>query len=311
MYRLVFVFSLFFISFAFAQKKVEEIRILNLLPYFVQPPMVEPYLPDDFLLGKQEDDPYFSRGYHWGSQGTLDDYFEDGANLKGCLIRAQVSSTVKQIGHDRFSNDGNTQALTAAGFTEIKVNKGRWGIFPYRELLAKGPKGRRYFQMWVGLNTNEGAALYFQFIYPEYLNEPTQTQKSTWANFVKKTDLMCLSDLMVARAGMIAPDFSMEGDLETEIDLRVEKRRWDQKWLIQAKDVQSFSVLNIQENNFFTDFSLCQPYIEIEALLGLNKEEITQEKLRTSYQVVDTFSFDSKMLQINRFREDGDILIFH
>jgi hypothetical protein len=311
MYRLVFLFSFFFMSLAFAQKRVEEIRILNLLPYFVQPPMVEPCLPDDFLLGKQADDPYFSRGYHWGSQRTLDDYFEDGGNLKGCLIRAQVSSTVKQIGHDRFSNDGNTQALTAAGFTEIKVNKGRWGIFPYRELLAKGPKGRRYFQMWVGLNTNEGATLYFQFIYPEYLNEPTQTQKSTWSNFVKKTDLMCLSDLMVVRARAIAPDFSMEGKLETGIGLRVEKRRWDQKLLIQTENTQSFSVLHIQENNFFTDFSLCQPYIEIEALLSLNEGEITQEKLRVSYQVVDTFSFDSKMLQINRFSEDGDVLLFH
>jgi len=311
MYRLVFLFSLLFMTFAFAQKKVEDVRILNLLPYFVQPPMVDPFLPNDFLLGKQADDPYFSKGYYWGNQGTLNDYFEDDASLKGCLIRAQVSSTVKQIGHDRFSNDGNTQALTAAGFTEIKVNKGRWGIFPYRELLAKGPKGRRYFQMWVGLNTHEGATLYFQFIYPEYLNEPTQTQKSTWSNFVRKTDLMSLNDLMVARARLIAPEFSLEGNLETEIGLRVEKRRWDQKLFIQVENVQSFSVLDIQENNFFTDFSLCQPYIQIEALLGLNEEGLIQEKLTASYQVVDTFSFETKLLQINRFKEDGNVLLFH
>lgn len=311
MYRLIFLFSLLFMTFAFAQNKVEDVRILNLLPYFVQPPMVEPYLPDDFFLGTQADDPYFSRGYYWGSRGTLDDYFEDGRSLKGCLIRAQVSSTVKQIGHDRFSNDGNTQALTASGFTEIRVNKGKWGIFPYRELLAKGPKGRRHFQMWVGLNTNEGATLYFQFIYPEYLNEPTQTQKSTWSNFVKKTDLMCLNDLMVARAQMIAPDSSMEGKLETAIGLRIEKRRWDQKLFIQAENVRSFFVLHVQENNFFTNFSLRQPYIEIEALLELKEEEITREKLRSSYQIVDTFLFDSKMLQINRFREEGNAILFH
>ena len=122
---------------------------------------------------------------------------------------------------------------------------------------------------------------------------------------------MCLNDLMVARAQMIAPDSSMEGKLETAIGLRIEKRRWDQKLFIQAENVRSFFVLHVQENNFFTNFSLRQPYIEIEALLELKEEEITREKLRSSYQIVDTFLFDSKMLQINRFREEGNAILFH
>lgn len=309
MVRLIFLLSLFFMPFAMAD--LPQIRILDLLPYFVQPPMVDPCLPKDFELGKQEDDPYFSKGYYWGSQKSLADFFQDPSQLKGCLIRAQVASTVKQLGHDRFSNDGNMQDLSAAGFTEIKVKKGQWGIFPYRELQAKGPKGRRYYQMWVGLNSKEGATLLLQFLYPEYLNEPTQTQKSIWENFVKKTDLMSLNDLMVVRNLSTSSQRYSEEGLEQKIALRVEKRRWDQKYLIQADNVEHFSVLSLKERSFLKDLSFGQPFIEIDVQLGLKGESETKETIRVGCQVVDSFAFESKMLQIDRFQENGKILLFY
>lgn len=310
MARLIFLFVFFFTSYAMGQQSVPEIRIINLLPYFVHPPMVDPCLPKDFTLGKEVDDPYFTKGYHWGSPKALEDFFKDPLQLKGCLIRAQASSNVKQLGHDRFSNDGNTQDLSAAGFTEIKVSRGQWGIFPYRELQAKGPKGRRYYQLWVGLNSNEGATLYFQFIYPEYLNEPTQTQKSIWSNFVKKTGLMSLSDLLVARGMTTDPEHYSERSLEQQIGLRIEKRRWDQKFFIQAENLNSFSIVRMKEKNFLEDLSFGQSFIEIDALLGVNGKEV-EENLRASYQVVDTFSFEPKMLQIERFKESGNLLLFY
>lgn len=200
MLRLTLSFLIFLLSVtAFAQEKNDGLRIEKLLPYIVEPPLVSPFLPVDFVLGKRKDDPYFSKGYYWGQQGSLADYFEDPTALKGCLIRSQLATTVTQEGFDRFSNDGKTNDLHAAGFTEIKVNKGKWGIFPYKERVTKGPRGRKYYQMWVGLNTDEGSTLSFQLLYPEYLHEPTQHQKQIWKNFINKTELLDLKDVLVPR----------------------------------------------------------------------------------------------------------------
>ncbi|MCB1116937.1 MAG: hypothetical protein KDK71_10775, partial [Chlamydiia bacterium] len=159
---LILSLLLFVMTHVYGSQKEETIRILKLFPYLVQPPLVNPALPTGFVLGEKEDDPYFSTGYFWGEIGSLKDYFESPNALKGCLIRSQVATSVKQIGFDRFSNDGQVNDLTAAGFTEIKVSRGKWGIFPYRDLVAKGPRGRKYYQLWVGLNTNEGTTLCFQ-----------------------------------------------------------------------------------------------------------------------------------------------------
>ena len=67
------ILSLFLVVFtsSFAQiegefRASEPLRILKLLPYLVHPPLVDPYLPDDFTLGLRADDPYFSEGYYWG-----------------------------------------------------------------------------------------------------------------------------------------------------------------------------------------------------------------------------------------------------
>lgn len=311
MYRMVFLLSILIMSFAFAQKKIEDIRILNLLPNVTSPPLVEPFLPADFILGEMENDPYFCSGYYWGGEGSLADYFEDPTTLKGCLIRAQTSVTVKQISHNRFSNDGNTQTLSAAGFTEIVVNKGKWGIFPYRELLAKGPKGKRYYQMWVGLNTDEGATLCFQFLYPEYLNEPTQTQKGIWTNFVKKTRLLSMNDLLVARGVSFPSDLMEEMKIEEQIGLKVEKRRSDQKLFIYLNPIQDFSVLEIKDNNAANIFPLMKSFVAIDALVTIDNGKSSQEKLQIPYKLVDQFSFDPGMLHPSRFHESADYLLFY
>jgi len=309
--RLIFLFLLLLTSHSFSQQKNETLRIMELLPYFVQPPMVDPCLPENFTLGIQETDPHFSKGYYWGTQTTLKGYFEDETALKGCLIRAQRSSTMKQLGYDRFSNDGDVQKLGVARFTEIKLNKGRWGVFPYRELLAKSPKGRHYYQLWVGLNTKEGATLYFQFIYPDYLNEPTQLQKTIWSNFVKKTDLMCLNDLVLAHSNISTSNFSIKSGLEEAVGLRIKKRKGDQKLLIQMENIERFSILQIKKTNIFIDFPLFQPLIEIKALLKLSGEEEHQETLRAPCQTVDRFLFESKHLKIDRFHEEKNLLLFY
>jgi hypothetical protein len=285
---------------------------LNLLPYIVQPPLVNPWLPQDFVLGQREEDPYFSTGYYWGSMGSLSDYFDDPTALKGCLIRSQLATTVIQEGFDRFSNDGKVNDLTAAGFTEIKVSRGKWGIFPYRELVAKGPRGRKYYQMWVGLNAQEGATLCFQFLYPEYLNEPTQHQKQIWENFVNRTTLLNMSDLLVVREMQMDPKFNERHQLSKKIRLITQKRRFDQKFFIRVEPITSIDskveILGVEEISFFNEMTPGKPCIEIHALM--EKGEVISEKIHTSYEVVDQFSFSPKMLSLNRFVENKDYLLF-
>lgn len=303
---------LFLSTIAYGNQKEDQIRILKLLPYIVQPPLVNPSLPQDFVLGERVEDPYFSAGYYWGSKGSLEDFFESPAALKGCLIRSQVATTVKQIGFDRFSNDGQVNDLTAAGFTEIKVSRGKWGIFPYRELMAKGPRGRKYYQMWVGLNTEEGTTLCFQFLYPEYLNEPTQYQKLIWDNFVHKTDLLSMDELLVARAAQLERAFPQKHFINDRVVLSAEKRRFDQKLLIHLEpNIQSdrkFEIVEIKELSLFNEFTPGRPCVEIVAMI--KNTDPAYEIIRTSYEVVDHFSFKTDMLKPNRFIEDGHFLLF-
>ena len=309
MLRWMLSFLVFLSMSAFAQQKSDKIRILKLLPYVVQPPLVNPHLPQDFILGEREEDPYFSEGYYWGSQGSLTDYFEDPTTLKGCLIRSQLATTVTQEGFDRFSNDGQVNDLTAAGFTEIKVRRGKWGIFPYRELVAKGPRGRKYYQMWVGLNTNEGAALCFQFLYPEYLNEPTQHQKQIWENFVNRTALLNMNDLLVAREVQVDPELCLGNQLDEKVQLIAEKRRFDQKIFIYIEPRlpldSEIEILDVKEISIFNGTILSKPYLEIHVLV--EEDEVIS---RTSYEIVDQFSFVPKMLSLSRFVENENYLLF-
>ena len=247
-----------------------------------------------------------------GIKKTLNDYFIDPLAIKRCLIRAQVSTKVSQIGLDRFSCDGNTQDLTAAGFTEIKVSRGKWGIFPYRELSAKSPRGRRYYQMWVGLNAEEGATLLFQFFYPNYLNEPTQSQKKIWENFVRKTSLLGHNDLLVAHGAYVKNEFTGRATREIykKLSIRVEKRQFDQKFLVLVEPLASIEttieIQGLRDTATLTDFTFEEPLVEIDFLITERGGEVVLEKVGIVYSVVDQFSFTNKMISPNRLKEYPD-----
>lgn len=318
MMRWLTIFALAVVGTCQAQHKVnveqkKEIRILELLPYVVHPPLVDPCLPQHFTLGQNQDDPYFTQGYYWGYQKNIDEYFEGETTLSGCLIRAQISTTVSQLGLDRFSCDRNPNELAAAGFTEIKMNKGKWGIFPYRELQAKGPKGRKYYQLWVGLNAEGGATIYFQFIYPTFLNEPTQNQKKVWEDFVRKTDLLNIEDLMIAHGAKMNQGYTeTEGEHEA-IRFAVEKRKHDQKLFVRIEPMTekkvSVEVQSIKDLNFLTEGIYTKPYVEIDSIVCENEcQEI--EKVRVYYSLVDEFSFQTDLLSLSRFEARENALIF-
>jgi len=297
-------FSLFFIALSFglglnAGEQIDqaksEVRISNLLPYLVHPPLVEPCLPQDFTLGKREEDPYFTQGYYWGNSSTLKGYFEDASSLNSCIIRAQVSTNVTQIGLDRFSSDGKTNDLTAAGFTEIMVNKGKWGIFPYREVHAKGPKGRHYYQLWVGLNEESGTTIYFQLLYPEYLNEPTQNQKKIWRDFIKKTSFLSLQDLMVFHE-VDKPQKKSE-----RFSFSIEKRLMDSKFaiLIDSPDQLEIDVHEMRECNLLTGV-FEKPYVELQVDIR-EGETIRSDTLQVAYTPVQDFTFYPALIYPNSF----------
>ncbi|WP_420420723.1 hypothetical protein [Simkania sp.] len=280
-----------------------EVRIANLLPYLVHPPLVEPCLPSDFALGEREDDPYFSHGYYWGNVKTVQGYFENPSSLNSCIIRAQVSTNVTQIGLDRFSNDGKTNDLTAAGFTEILVNKGKWGIFPYREVHAKGPKGRHYYQLWVGLNEESGATIYFQLLYPEYINEPTQNQKKIWHDFIKKTSFMSLQDLMVFH------EVKKPKIPDVPYKFFVEKRLYDNRYaiMVESQDHIEVDVHEVREINLLSG-AFDKPYLELQVDIRENAL-VKSDTFQVDFTPVDEFTFHSCLLYPKALRITPDFFL--
>jgi len=258
--------------------------------------LVEPCLPSDFTLGQNEKDPDFTNGYFLGTEKTLRDFFCNEEALNGCIIRAQRSEEVRQIGLDRFSSDGKVNDLTASGFTGITERKGKWGIFPYRELHATGPKGRHYFQLWVGLNEEKGETLYFQLLYPKYLSEPTQSQKKIWNDFIQKTSFLSFPDLMVLH--------EKEKEKNKRFHIRAEKRKSDGQIALFLKPFQEeveVSILSCSDCDVLTG---ClegeQLHLDLQVQVGSHIADMTES---LSYTLVETFSFESALLYPKNFIE--------
>ena len=166
----------------------------------------------------------------------------------------------------------------------------------------------------MGLNTSEGATLCFQFLYPEYLNEPTQTQKSLWNHFVRKTKLLSIKDLLVARgAAYPEPDHSTPPQ---SVSAWVEKRVLDQKMLIRLKEKKTsfpvIDVLSVEELPLLKPPCHHPSQVKIEIELMNMEGDTHRETLITECKVVDQFSFEKGMLYPTRFQEDKkNLLVFH
>ena len=257
------------------------------------------------VLGRQRQDPHFAAGYYWGYQAHLDEYFANPLQCSGCLIHAQISKEVLQIGLDRFSNDSNMKShLTALGLTEIKLVRGKWGIFPFRELRAKDPKGRIHYRLFVGLNTEDGQTLDFYFIYPSYLMEPTQNQKKVWKDFVLKTRFLDLPHLLAAQEKIDLFTYNKKGNKAVNgVNLTIEKRRSDQRVVVQVHSdiyqTQDLVITAIREVNFFTDPTCYFPRFEVDCILQKKQDQIVYETFSIKCSVVDQFSFSLPMFSMH------------
>lgn len=270
----------------------EDIRIFELLPSLDAIPVVQPYLPAGFQLGEQKNDPTFAQGYYWGYAADLATYFADASELKGCIIHAKPSSDVAQVGFERFSDDQYlVHRLAAKGLTEIRVNRGKWGIFPFRELEAKTPKGKRHYKLWVGLNTEDGQTLEFVLLYPRYLQELTQSQKQLWKNFIQKTKLLDLPYLILAqkRAGERRGQRKAQGPFP--LHMIVEKRRADHLFLVRLRRrSQPIEVVALEEIPLLSVRAPSKPYVNLRYRTHRASGEVVDGVARSEYRLVDDFS---------------------
>ncbi len=278
------------------QLNLEEIRIFELLPSLDAIPVVQPYLPAGFQLGKQQSDPTFTQGYYWGYAADLAAYFADTSMLKGCVIHAKLSSDVSQVGFERFSDDQYlVHRLAAKGLTEIRVNRGKWGIFPFRELEAKTPKGKRHYKLWVGLNTEDGQTLEFILLYPRYLQELTQSQKQLWKNFIQKTKLLDLPYLLLAQKRVGERRSQKEAKGPFPLRMTVEKRRGDHLVLVRIAHTSSpIEVLSLEEVPLLSATALTKAYVNVRYRTQSARGEVVEGVTRGGYRVVDDFSFSAQ-----------------
>ncbi|MBI3211840.1 MAG: hypothetical protein HYZ47_04055 [Simkania negevensis] len=258
-------------------------------------------------------DPKSTAEYFWGKKETLEQYFQYPSSLNGCLIQAQIAIDTKQISFDRFSLDGEIhKQLQGEGFTGISLRKGKWGIFPYRHLRAKSPKGREEYTLWVGLNTEGGKTLCFTLVYPYYLNEPSENQKKMWKDFVEKTTLLSLSELELASKKAAKANFTIDIELpEGNINLRIEKRQRDQKFLVlmekgkERVEVKGLKDLSLSFSNF-----LKRPSYLVEVTLAFKEHSQKNRTVCVPFHLVDSFSYEVGMLNLDRLKEVDNALVF-
>ena len=295
------------------QKTSCDIRILKLLPHLPSPPLIDPCLPPDFLLGEKTEDSPLMINYYWGSEKTLSDYFKDPSSIKSCLICVEASKDVSQMGLDRFSLDHTPCSLKTQGLKEVMIAQGKWDIFPYRELHAKDAKGRSHYQLWVGLNQNTGETINFQLIYPTYLNEPTENQKKIWKDFIQKTRLLNFEDLL--RAQKREKKLSLiDSQLADQFELDIEKGH-NRRTFIHIKPLSTKTAIFIRRVHELSLLNghLGSPCVEIDLQIidfSRDRTKSTLKKVKMPYRNLKGISFHSSMLDLKRFETGQGYIAF-
>lgn len=285
--------------------KKEGMRIFNLLPGLNEmTPLVEPALPADFICLEKKN----SKGsttYYWGREKDIIAYQQDSAGLTGMLLKVEVPANAYQEGHDRFSMDGRYERWMASGFSQIVAKKGRWGMFPTREIKMKGPKKREHYKLWVGLNSETRRVLMVELIYPKYLKAPADSYKRVWNTFVTKTSLLKPGDLMLAYGQGIYKGYTdIKGQSEV-VRFKVHKRRKDSRLLVEVLTSSNPDI--VMDVRQVTDHAtphvdLFSPgFVTFDVCLAEAGKHKYFDKVKVYYEHCDLFPFTVDFLSLGRF----------
>ncbi|PCI77281.1 hypothetical protein COB21_03220 [Candidatus Aerophobetes bacterium] len=298
------------------QHKKNAIRIFQLLPGLGKMlPLVDPCLPAEFIAITEED----SEGrlqYYWGERKHLDAYKEDPSKLTGMLVKVSLPSNFSQMGHDRFNIDTNYAKWMASGFGQILVNKGKWGIFPTREIRMQCPKKRAHYKLCVGLNDESKQVLVFELMYPVYLKSPAQVHLKIWKDFITKTALLNHSELMVARGQSVHKGYTDVRGVSEVVRFKAQKRLSDNRVFLQIFTPNSANmVVDVQSAKdrpaLYGDI-VSPGYLDIDMTLIEKQHRGVRKTIQVYYDYCDAFVFSSELLSPGLFlkKPNSQVVIF-
>lgn len=302
-----------------ARPPKKTLRIFKLLPGMeASLPLVEPFLPEGFssICKKVKDTD--GAVYYWGQESHLKEYQQDPNSLTGMVIKVTKSSEITQIGSNRFSIDSRLEKWMASGFGRIAFKKGRWGIFPIREVKVRSSKNHQGYKLFVGLNDKSQQVLVFELLYPSYLKEPPRSYKKVWDEFVKKTTFLKQKDLMVARDQSIHKGYTDIKGLSEVVRFKALKRLHDHTILltiVTPKD--SNIVVNVHrvEDQFGIDKLMLpssEGHVSMDITLIEGKHSGIRKESIVYYDYCDQFPFSSDFLSTGCFLKTSNsrILLF-
>lgn len=142
-------------------------------------------IPDDFIGELHSEKGDLHEGIYWGQKGVIKN-FKDEKAVECCIIKARMSTSVKQKGKtNEFEMDPQmAHEWRKLGGRELRIRKLNWGPFPVlcAECVSLG--GTHYYMAWVGLNEPDGKTLMFTLLAPDRKNIPTSLELAIWYHFL-------------------------------------------------------------------------------------------------------------------------------
>jgi hypothetical protein len=291
------------------EAKMDDLRILELLPNLSCPLAVNPGIPADFiaLSPKGVLDP--TDWIYWGPKDVLKAYFDNPTSLKTSILRVKLSANVAQTGPHSFSNEKSLKMMEkdSEGFASIETH---WGDYPVVAIRTK-MEGQLIFMAWVGLNDpGTGWTLMFNLVYPDFDKEghPNTEERQLWESLITKTTQLKDGDYFKACGQDLQEGYTLVNVEGAKLKMLAEKRQSDGTLQVvvipESPDVE-FHYVDMIEGLMGAKWKYGEPIVKVYGEIAVNKENVKFPiKYVTSifFKNVPEFSFK---------KEDGNkLLIF-
>ncbi len=195
-------------------------RIVDLLPHYVELPMVNPAIPEDFVAMRANENDGWD---YWGPKEVLLTLFKDRKTIKRPIIRVRPSATC-QTGPNEFEGGEEFKSL----YPDLQEKKLKWGNHPVLAMRWKNEEGIVLLAI-VGLNVPGGQSLLFQLLYPTENGSPSIEALEFWENFLKNTTPLSEQDMIKAHGFDMQDGYTIVSVNGTKLKFTAEKRRKDEK----------------------------------------------------------------------------------